>query len=184
MSRLKGQFLIASPHLGDANFYHSVVLMIQHDEQGALGVILNRPTDHTIAEMWQMLEDDEQCEADAPIHVGGPVNGPLLAIHTDAAHAESEVVEGVYFASTEASIMRLVMQSECPYRLFLGYSGWAAGQLEAELKAGGWLTLPASADDIFSDHEQLWQRVSRQVGLDILAPTIRQRNVPTDPSVN
>jgi putative transcriptional regulator len=118
------------------------------------------------------------------IHVGGPVTGPLLAVHTDPQCAECEILDGVYFASTRPSLTRLITVSEDRYRLFLGYSGWAGGQLESELKAGGWLTLPATADEVFSDHEQLWNRVSRRVGLDILAPTIRHRELPDDPSMN
>jgi putative transcriptional regulator len=183
MSLLKGQFLIASPHLGDTNFYRSVVLMIQHDDQGALGLVMNRPTDRTVAEMWKLV-DDSPCDSVEHVFLGGPVAGPLLAVHTDPTCAESTILEGVYFASSQSSLAQLVGTYQGSFRLFLGYSGWAAGQLEGELKAGGWLTLPATCDDIFSDHELLWNRVSRRVGLDILAPTIKRRGVPDDPSVN
>ena len=72
MNSLRGQFLIASPHLPDSNFYRSVVLMIQHDDEGAFGVILNRPTENTVSEIWEMITD-EPCESLQPINLGGPV---------------------------------------------------------------------------------------------------------------
>lgn len=184
MQGLKGQFLIASPHLGDPNFYRSVVLMIQHDDQGAIGLVLNRPTSQTIAQMWELIDDEGECNDQQLVHLGGPVNGPLLAVHTDADCAESEIVDGVYFASARPMLTRVILGSNGPRRLFIGYSGWAARQLESELDAGGWLTHPATRDEIFSDYERLWKRVASQVGLDILAPTIKSHQVPDDPSVN
>jgi len=184
MNGLSGHFLIASPHLGDPNFYRSVVLMIQHDEQGALGLILNRPTERTIAQMWELIDEDGQCTDQQVVYVGGPVNGPLLAVHTDPDCAESEIVEGVYFASSRPALTRVILESPGPRRLFVGYAGWAAKQLEGELEAGGWLTHAATRDEIFSNHERLWNRVASQVGLDILAPTINRSQVPDDPSVN
>ena len=81
MKSLKGHFLVASPHLADANFYRSVVLMIQHDEDGAVGLVLNRPTDNTIAEVWEMISESP-CDVQGCVSIGGPVAGPLMALHT------------------------------------------------------------------------------------------------------
>src|SRR5688572_1282976 len=80
MASLQGQFLVASPHLSDPNFYKSVVLMVKHDEEGAFGLILNRPTTNTVREIWRAVtEQDLECEQ--PIYMGGPVSGPLVCLH-------------------------------------------------------------------------------------------------------
>ncbi|MBM4092007.1 MAG: YqgE/AlgH family protein [Planctomycetes bacterium] len=179
----KGHFLVASPHLTDKNFYRSVVLMIQHDEEGAFGVVLNRPTRNTIADLWSLIAETP-CPKQQPIHMGGPVSGPLIAIHSEAAQSEMEVTEGVYFSTAKEAIIEVVMHASGPFRLFVGYAGWAGGQLDGELEAGGWLTTPATRADIFSDQDDLWNRVSRRIGLDILAPSIKRTEIPDDPSWN
>src|ERR1700712_1699875 len=98
MKSLQGHFLIASPHLSDSNFYKAVVLMVRHDEEGALGLILNRPTENTIAEVWKLVSEDE-IECPLPIFLGGPVAGPLVALHRLKSAAEAEVLPGIYFAA-------------------------------------------------------------------------------------
>jgi putative transcriptional regulator len=183
MKSLKGHFLVASPHLEDANFFRSVVLMIQHDEEGAFGVVMNRPTNSTVADIPDLAECSPAALA-APVHLGGPVHGPLIAVHADESYCELEITEGVYFATGKDSIVAIVSEPSGPFRLFNGYSGWAPGQLDGELEAGGWLTGPATHDDVFSNYEDLWNRVARRIGLDILSPTIRPGRVPEDPSMN
>jgi putative transcriptional regulator len=183
MKSLKGQFLVASPHLADANFYRSVVLMIQHDDEGAFGLILNRPTNNTISDLWEVMAQ-LPCDCQEPVHIGGPVAGPLIAIHSDFTQSELEIASGVYFASNKDSIVQIVTKPQGPFRLFVGYSGWASGQLDGELEAGGWMTEPATCEDVFSDHSELWNRVARRIGLDILSPTIKQTIIPEDPSMN
>ncbi len=183
MKSFKGHFLVASPHLSDPNFYRSVVLMIQHDEQGAFGVVLNRPTNSTIADLWELISQGP-CENRDPVHVGGPVAGPLIALHSDVSHSEVEVAQGVYFASDKESIIQIVTKPQGLFRLFIGYSGWAARQLDMELEAGGWLTEPATCAEVFSDHTDLWNRVSRRIGREILSNTIKHARVPDDPSLN
>ena len=140
MSHLQGQFLVASPHLGDGNFYRSVVLMIKHDDEGAFGLILNRPTGNTVREVWRMVTEEE-LDCDQPIYLGGPVQGPLVCLHRIKSCAEAEVLPGVYFAAHKDELHKIVSQTAKPFRLFTGYAGWAGGQLEGELQVGGWLTL-------------------------------------------
>jgi putative transcriptional regulator len=183
MDSLQGHLLIASPHLADTNFYRSVVLMVQHDEQGAFGVLLNRPTSNSVSDVLRLVDADA-VENREPVFLGGPVGGPLTALHADAARGEIQVVPRVFFASDKDIILQIANQPEKPFRLFVGYSGWGAGQLDSEMKAGGWLTLPATHDVVFSDYADLWNRVSRRVGLEILGPTIQPKRFPEDPSVN
>jgi putative transcriptional regulator len=183
MDSLAGTFLIASPHLPDPNFYRSVVLMIQHNEEGAFGVILNRPTDKTASEIWELFSD-EPCSYSQPIYLGGPVAGPLIALHADVTVSEVQVLPGVHLSTDRTNLESLVRRDNDPLRLFVGYSGWAAGQLEGELEVGGWLTSKANRDDVFSDHESIWNQVASRIGLEILSPALRQDLLPDDPSVN
>lgn len=183
MTSLQGYFLAASPHLGDTNFFRTVVLMIRHDSQGALGLVLTRPTKETVSTLWQRITEETLENAD-PVHLGGPVTGPLVAIHKMASAAEAEVIEGVYFSAHSDQISRIVRQKKRPFRLFAGYSGWSAGQLEGELDDGGWLTAPATTELIFSSTETLWERVVQSIGLSILSPAIGTKHVPPDPSLN
>jgi putative transcriptional regulator len=183
MKSLQGQFLIASPHLADTNFYKGVVLMIKHDEEGALGLILNRPTENTVAEVWKLVsEKDVDCPE--PIFFGGPVKGPLVALHKLKSAAEAEVLPGIYFAANKDKLQKLVRQSTKPFRFFVGYAGWSGGQLEAELSAGGWLTSKANKKLIFQPADDLWEQVTRTIGESILQKAIKPRHVPADPSLN
>jgi len=183
MKSLQGQFLVASPHLADTNFYKGVVLMIKHDDEGAFGLILNRPTENTVAEVWKMV-GEEEVDCPQPIFLGGPVSGPLVALHRLKSAAEAEVLPGVYFAAHKDKLQKLVRQTTKPYRFFTGYAGWAGGQLEEELTAGGWLTAKAKKDLIFRDADDLWEQVTRTIGEGILNKAIKLKHVPEDPSLN
>jgi putative transcriptional regulator len=183
MKSLQGHFLIASPHLADTNFYKGVVLMIKHDEEGAFGLILNRPTENTVAEVWKMVsEEDVDCPQ--PIFLGGPVSGPLVALHRLKSAAEAEVLSGVYFAAHKDKLQKLVRQTTKAFRFFTGYAGWAGGQLEDELTAGGWLTAKAKKDLIFGEGDDLWEHVTRTIGETILNKAVKVKHVPDDPSLN
>ena len=183
MANLQGQFLIASPHLSDPNFYKSVVLMIKHDEEGAFGLILNRPMANTVREIWRAVTEQE-LECDQPLYMGGPVKGPLICLHRIKSCAEAEVMRGVYFSAHKEQLLKVVSNTAKPFRLFAGYAGWAGGQLEGELHVGGWLSLPATKDLIFQDSDTLWDQVVRTIGDEILSPAIRTKHVPQDPSLN
>jgi putative transcriptional regulator len=183
MKTLQGHFLVASPHLADPNFYKGVVLMIKHDDEGAMGLILNRPTDNTVADMWRIVgEKDIECPQ--PVFFGGPVHGPPLALHRLKSAAEAEVLPGVFFTADHDKLARLAQQSNKPFRFFIGYAGWAGGQLEGELDAGGWLTAKANKSLIFSEAADLWEHVTRTIGETILTKAIKVKHVPDDPSLN
>jgi putative transcriptional regulator len=183
MSSLQGQLLVASPQLGDGNFYRSVVLLVKHDDEGAFGLILNRPTGNTVADIWRMIAEQE-LECDRPLYMGGPVSGPLVCLHRVKSCAEAEVLPGVFFAAHKEQLLKVVSQTGRPFRLFTGYAGWAGGQLEGELEAGGWLAVQADKDLVFYDQDDLWEQVVRGIGEDVLGPAIKTRHVPEDPSLN
>ena len=183
MESLQGHLLVASPHLPDTNFFRSVVLMIHHDDDGAFGVILNRPTSNCIREIWEMVSA-EPCPSDAVIYRGGPVDGPLMVLHTLPEWSETEILPGLHMATQKDYLRCVIADAQRPYRLFSGYAGWGQGQLESELEAGGWLTTPASSLHVFDCAEELWKKVSQSIGLDILGASLRMRHLPDDPTVN
>jgi putative transcriptional regulator len=183
MKSLAGHFLVASPHLRDPNFAQSVVLMLQHEEQGALGVVINRPGDKTVDEVWEMI-GSEPCGCGDYVHVGGPVPGPLIALHNQRKLAEKEILPHLYMSMQKDSIDELVRSQGSRFRLFSGHAGWGGGQLEGEMKAGGWLTSPARASAVFADPDSLWKSICGEIGRRIIAPNIPPERMPNDPSLN
>lgn len=182
MAYLAGHLLVASRYLRDPNFTRTVVLMIEHSSEGALGVVLNRPSERTVEDVWQAIEA-EPCPSQELIYVGGPVPGPLLALHDDPTRAEKKVIDGVYLAVQREHIDALVRRPAGALRLFSGNSGWGSGQLEGEQKAGGWITAPAKSEDVFSDPSTLWPEVTTRIGMKIMLPNGPQ-GMPSDPRMN
>ena len=163
MDSLRGQLLIAPPHLTDPNFSKTVVLIVQHDEDGALGLVLNRPTEKSVADVWLELRK-KACLRTDPVYLGGPVPGPLMVLHGDDASADVELLDGVFFCSSDASLEQMVDEVGPPLRVYAGYSGWGRGQLEMELQLGSWLSAPALAEHVFNTPTRdLWQGVFREI---------------------
>lgn len=180
---LQGHFLIATPDLLDPNFAKTVVLMVQHNEQGALGLILNRPTQSTLHDIWKQISTD-LCLRDNPIYLGGPVHGPLIAIHEQEELSEIEIVPGVHFCVQTEGLRTLADDPESRALFFVGHSGWAAGQLEMELEQGSWLTPAATADEIFSESEGLWDEIIGRLTGGTILSSLKVRHVPRDPTMN
>ena len=128
----------------------------------------------------------EPCDIEQHIHVGGPVAGPIMALHADRslAEAEQEIVPGVYFVIEREQLEKLVRQRQHPFRIFVGHSGWGGGQLENELEQGAWLTMPASLEYVFYDELELWKKVTYHIGQSMLTLTLKIKHVPLDPSAN
>lgn len=183
MKKLARHFLVASPQLLDPNFVKTVTLLIEHTDQGAFGVVLNRPSTKMIQELWSDL-GDSPCKVQRPVHLGGPVPGPLLAIHTNQFFAEMEILPGIFLASKKDNLDNLVLHGDDPLRVFVGNAGWGAGQLESELEAGGWLTMPASSEYVFYDGDDLWERTAREIGHATLQSMLHLKHIPDDPSSN
>lgn len=183
MTWLQGRFLVASPHLGDPNFYRSVVLLVQHDDGGAFGLVLNRPLQQSVQDVWLDL-DKPFCKCDSSVYVGGPVDGPIGALHNSRALSDEEVLPGVHYTAREELLDVLVRDTPDQFRFFAGYSGWGAGQLEAELESGGWLQADATLSDVFADPEEIWSQLTRRINLDIVASDVNSKFVPNDASLN
>ncbi|HVL80392.1 MAG TPA: YqgE/AlgH family protein [Actinomycetota bacterium] len=180
---LTGRLLVALPHLLDPNFARSVVLIIEHSpEQGAVGVILNRPSDTEVDEA--LPDFAEAAVPPAVVFMGGPVQ-PTAAICLGRMRpgAETEgwrpVVDGVGVVDLSETSEGGVELADA--RVFAGYSGWAPGQLEAELEEHSWFVLEASAADVLtSDPDSLWPAVLRRQG-GVLSWVA---SFPEDPSMN
>jgi len=177
---LRGQLLISGAALLDPNFRHTVVLIGEHNADSALGVILNRPLSLTVEEAVPLLA--ELVPPGERIFQGGPVQPQqpvLLAEFAYAGLADLPVFGSVGFltgdvpAEAQSGILRA--------RVFAGYAGWGAGQLEAELESGSWIVGKATEDDVFgSAPETLWRRVLERMG----PPYAALARVPFDPRTN
>jgi putative transcriptional regulator len=183
MKSLEGHFLVASPKLQDPNFIKTVVLLLEHNKQGAFGVVLNRRISKSIRDLWEEVQEPP-CESQQCLNLGGPVAGPLLAIHTHAPLGGVEVLPGIYFCHDKTQLENLVQQQQHAFKLFVGHSGWGGGQLENEIQQGAWLTAPATAEDVFSDEDLLWTKLFRHIGSDSLCSLLKIKNLPADPTLN
>ncbi len=147
---LRSRLLVASPSLTDPNFYRSVVFLIDHDDDGALGVVLNRPTEVSVGDPlpgWDLLAAEP-----AVVFSGGPVQ-PVAAV------AIGRTAEGVGTLDLNQDPLEAAREVEA-VRVFSGYAGWSPGQLEGEIDEGAWIVVDAEPDDVMSeDPEGLWERV-------------------------
>jgi putative transcriptional regulator len=178
---LSGQLLLASPALQDPNFRRTVVLIGAHSEDGAMGVVLNRPSLVTVGEAVPQLEpavDDQDT-----VYLGGPVQPDsivMLGEFSDPSPAGLLVLGRIGFPAPEAGIEELA-EATVRRRVYAGYAGWGEGQLDAELEHGDWIAHPAQPDDVFTESpEDLWVEVLERKGgsYALLA------RMPLDPSVN
>lgn len=182
MSVLSGQLLIASPYLADRNFFRSVVLIVSHDAEHAFGLLLNRPGYDRVSRVWEELSGNNY-ERDETVRTGGPLDGPLMVLHQVREFSDSEIVPNVHLSTVRDSVEAIVSSREEPIVPIIGYSGWGAGQLESELEVGGWMTLPATSEIVFTHPSEQWNVASRHVSDSILAG-VDLRHVPQDPRWN
>ncbi len=183
METLDGHFLAASPQMTDPNFDKSVILMVQHDEHGAFGLVLNRPSNLNIQEVWRQVGEDP-CERQGVFRLGGPIKGPLMALHRRASASEKEVIPGVYFSAEKDSLRKVVASADEDLLLFSGYSGWGEGQLDGEMAAGAWMALRATRDFVFGCSDDLWRKVAKVISDRVIFAGCDIRHVPDDPSLN
>jgi putative transcriptional regulator len=181
MDSLRGQLLIASPALDDPNFDRTVVLVTEHNDEGAMGLVLNRPATTAVDEVAPELT--LLVDAEDPVYLGGPVAEEaviVLAEFEDPSEAAAPVMGPLGFlpaGADEAEIAERLRRA----RVFAGYAGWGPGQLDDEIEAEAWIVEPATIDDAFApDVAALWAAVLARKGREyaLLA------TMPPDPSVN
>ncbi len=154
----QGHFLVAAQHQLDPNFVEAVILVVEHAERGAFGVIVNRPRDRQAVISRQSGAKRRRPKREG-VFFGGPISGPLMAVHMDRSFAEIEVVPGVFFAGKDKKVRALMRSREQPCKVFAGYAGWASGQLEQEVQDGVWRAVPATAERIFASDDNLWEEL-------------------------
>jgi putative transcriptional regulator len=163
---LRGQLLLDSGQLRGSFFQRTVVIICQHDAEGAFGLILNRATGNKVGEM--IVADLPGALKECPLYLGGPVQPSALSfLHSDAFMPDANVIPNLSLGHSLDSLVE-IGDSLSPTRrikIFAGYAGWSPGQLEDEMKRKAWLTHPASLELVFDTApEQLWQTILRRKG--------------------
>ena len=178
---LRGHLLVAGPALLDPNFHRTVVLIGEHSDEGAMGVVLNRPSGVTVGEAVPPLA--EIVDPAEPVYVGGPVQPEAIVVLGEFEEPERAavlVVGSIGFLPGEiedAAELGPLARS----RVFAGYAGWGPGQLEAEISESSWIVEPAHPEDVFAvDADALWSDVLRRKG----GPYAVLSLMPPDPSLN
>lgn len=170
-SSLKHHFLIAMPALKDSSFEHSVTYICSHDDEGAMGIVINQPTELDLSEVLEQLDIEGAHGHDRIVLLGGPVHQDHgFILHKDKGDWRStlSVTDNIH-VSTSKDILTSLAQGTGPsdYKVALGYAGWSAGQLEQELIDNSWITVEASEDIIFNTPEdQMYQAALKLLGID------------------
>jgi putative transcriptional regulator len=181
MDSARGQLLIAGPSLLDPNFWRTVVLVVEHTDEGALGLVLNRPSETSVGEAVPQLE--ELLDPGEALFVGGPVQPSaviVLAEFEDPGDAALIAFDDVGVLGTSSSPEELTVGVRSG-RAFVGHAGWGPGQLDSEVERGDWIVEPAALEDAFSaEPRELWPEVlTRKGGSYALIA-----RMPADPSMN
>ena len=154
MNSLAGKLLIAPVVESDPDFVKTVILLIQHSEQQAVGVVLNRQSGKTVDEVWTGKRNwkSQRC-----VYSGGPVPGPLMAVHTCQPLGEMEILAGVYYSVQKKHIEQIAASSDILCKIFDSHTGWGPGQLERWLEEKAFCSLPAKSEYIFDAGDNLWE---------------------------
>ncbi len=161
-------FLIAMPQLVDVHFVRAVLLLLHHDADGAMGVVINRRLDLPLLEVARQ-QGVEGCQAAGSAYYGGPVEMHRgLVLHRGPGTAEdSEILDGTYISGSVDTLRLVLQEADREFRLFLGYAGWGPGQLDDELATGAWLTGEFDPAFVFgAEPDGVWDAVLAQMGID------------------
>lgn len=180
---LQGNCLLASPFMDDPNFYRSVIYLVRHSEDHAFGLILNRPTDFRLNKVVAMVSD-VQCVHDAPLYCGGPVEGPLIALHDQPELGTENCIDGLFLTSDQDKLLKLFVVPNAQLKLFDGFAGWGPGQLEQELEVGSWLVADVDVELVLSDDPEMWGNLLKRIGQNILSLDEKISDWPIDPQWN
>ncbi len=178
----KGKLLISEPFLNDPNFKRTIILLIEKNEEGCIGFILNKPTELKLKDAIEDYPD-----FDSTVYYGGPVQlNTLQFIHKagDIIEGSMDIGNGLYWGGSFEQLKTLIAEGKVKaedFRFFIGYSGWGEGQLEDEMKINSWIVADSKIEDIFSEEpDKLWREILKGMGkkFAILA------SFPENPSVN
>jgi putative transcriptional regulator len=171
---LTSSLLVAMPQLQDPNFCRTVLLMIEHERSASFGLVLNRPAELRLSDVFSSLQSEWHGDPGATAAWGGPVepgsgwmllgDSPSLSFDEDQTNS---VLEGVRFGGSMDVFKRVAEAPPAALRFFLGYSGWGPGQLEFEIAQGAWLSAEAASEIIFEvPADEMWEHVVRGMGIE------------------
>lgn len=174
MDSLENQLLIAMPSLDDSYFNKTVTYICEHNEEGAMGLIINLPINITLNELLAQIDEDKDNmpELSQQVLTGGPVSQDRgFVLHsTQSGWSSSLALSNEVMITTSKDILKALGTEDAPeqYIVTLGYAGWGPGQLEEEIKANSWLTTPADDDIVFNTPiEQRWKKATEKLGIDL-----------------
>ena len=212
-----GKLLVASSLVTDPMYAGGVCLVVHHDEDQLIGVMLNRPLKPTPEALKAMLgagEDDSEDReevsssvnrlepaedveptghleiadpADAPwrlLHFGGPLSGPVVAVHPISQYGDVETGQGIFVAAQKQHLEHLVRDEDGPCRLIVGHLGWETDQLQTEIDEGIWHIVPATVETVFSPAEEMWPQIIRRATSCSLARWIGVPGMPKTADMN
>ncbi len=178
---LTKQFLIAMPSMEDPNFSRTVTIICEHNQDGAMGLVINQPTTLSVDELLSNFDamkidssdtSKKSMDIHSPVYAGGPVqiDRGFILHDSDKQWDSTHIIDNDLCLTTSEDILLAIAQGKGPENalIALGYAGWGAGQLEEELSANAWLTVPYDADIIFQTPiEQRWQSAATKIGVDL-----------------
>ena len=171
---LNNQFIIAMPSLADPNFFHTVTYLCQHNQEGALGIVINRSAEMKLGDIFKQMNirATSLCATEAPVYSGGPVQQERgFVLHTTGGGWDaSMVISESISLTTSRDVIEAIAVGKGPeqYMVALGYAGWGEGQLEQEILANAWLNTPYSQHVLFDEPINMrWHAAAEQIGIDI-----------------
>ncbi len=184
--QLSGVLLVAAPMLTDPVFGRSVCLILEHTEDGSVGIVLNRAFSSDVQELWTHLTEGQEDVSNPPNHLnfGGPVSGPVLALHDQETLAEAGSGSGVYVAAQVENLKKLAQLSPEHYRLFVGHAAWKKGQLESEIDGGFWYPIGLDSELVFAHESEMWPIGIRSVGRAVIQSVVGSERMPASPLLN
>lgn len=180
---LQGTILVSTDRLEGTRFERTVVLLMQDDKRGTFGVALNKPANESVRSAWEKLTGAESND-DQTIVAGGPLQGPVFALHCMPSLSDVEMPGGLYVAAQVEKMQQLIKQFDSPYRIVVGIAGWQPGQLESEFDSGFWYSMPLDIEMVFDDPQWMWETCIHEYGRQKIAEIIGTEHWPEDPSLN
>lgn len=180
-----GTVLIASPYMEDPNFRMTVTLIVCHQGDAITGLVLNRPTSATVAEVWrEHFHKEEPCEE--PVYLGGPISSPPMALFVKniSIVKNNSQIFSVDLCVDEKQISSALLDKDLFCRVFVGYAGWTERQLRGEIDQGAWFLLRAEEIDIFQEPRDLWFSSLQKSTLKSFQRVFHLKNLPSNPEDN
>ena len=183
-----GKILVATPRVAEGSpFSRAVILVLQDSKEGIFGVVLNRPASPDMLYAWQQVADRPSF-ADEKLVAGGPVHGPILAIHSERKLAEIEIAGGVFVSVQKEAIVKLsemeTAKTDSPFRIVLGAVSWESDDLKKEIDLGAWFVVDSEPNQIFSDPALMWERSVQRFGNESIMKLTGIQNFPANPLLN